>query len=306
MISLKCKSCGAEMAIDRSGEVFCDHCGNHSFFSDKDLAAYKSFRGNMLNYLRAMAERGEKSEEENNRLWEAAETLKLRTEDGTDINIEYLYSSDNNGVTMYMARTSVIFIFDKGKKNLVEKLDSNLSMLTFPAADMKNLNECFPRINGRFLLADGRYMLVIQRDNSFFPLSMFGALEPVHAAWIVSRMENIACVLAFSGISHNGISPDSVFINPVTHEAALLGNWWMAEALPEEPKGINEDLMDLRKTAKYAMGTFIGNAPKEFADFLNEKVKKEAFDDFADWDKVIEKGFGGRRFVKMNLEDAIF
>ena len=46
------------------------------------------------------------------------------------------------------------------------------------------------------------------------------------------------------------------------------------------------------------MGELKGEAPKEFINFVKGAPATEAYSDFSLWDTVIEKGFGGHKFVK--------
>ena len=64
-----------------------------------------------------------------------------------------------------------------------------------------------------------------------------------------------------------------------------------------ERKHSNQDLLDLRKTAK-SVAENIHN-PALLEEFLLSEPEGNAFQDFGAWDKVIEEGFGGHRFVKM-------
>ena len=105
-------------------------------------------------------------------------------------------------------------------------------------------------------------------------------------------MENICCELKYSNIQHGGIDERSLWVNPITHEGALFGDWRNVKSLSDVG-----DLVDIRKTA-------IGLAknsrnPIELYEFLNSNPAKDAFEDFSKWDEVINKGFGGHRFVKM-------
>ena len=55
--------------------------------------------------------------------------------------------------------------------------------------------------------------------------------------------------------------------------------------------------MDLRKTAKSVAENI--HSPALLEEFLLAEPEGDAFQDFGAWDKVIEEGFGGHRFVKM-------
>ena len=107
-------------------------------------------------------------------------------------------------------------------------------------------------------------------------------------------------MLAYSDIAHNGIDPESVFINARTHEAFLLGGWWNSAV---STGGSVQDLLDLRKTAKRITGTGYDSSPEEFRKFITSPPAGNAFDDFTQWDRVIETGFHGRKFKKLDLSN---
>lgn len=306
MISFKCKNCGGEMSVDRQGNLLCEYCGSKSVFKDLDLAEYKNYRLQVLNYLREIQDQRSSDTHKYDSLWNNAEAVRYKTSDNVDITINYIYTYQNEFATMYLAKQSVIYVFPKEYAHKAQAMDFWLSKVTFPAADMKGLERCFPANLNRFNLQDGAVLLSFSRRENFFPLAMFGALPAVHAAWIVSRMENICCVLEYSGLTHGDISTETIFINPITHEAMLCGGWWNAGKQVELMfKPVNEDLVGIRKTAERSMGVSPSDVPKEFARFLKEKPKTDAYADFERWDDVIEKGFGGRRFVKMNGNNDI-
>ena len=105
-------------------------------------------------------------------------------------------------------------------------------------------------------------------------------------------MENFACLLEFNGMDFSHMDEYSVFINPKTHEAHLLGGWW---DVPRAGKQVA--LSSLRRTAKRITGSRLAEGPKEYEEFINSKPKSNAYDDFAAWDAVIEYGFGGHNFA---------
>ncbi len=305
LIVYKCKSCGGEMSIDSSGALYCEFCGSKANFSDQDLQGYREFRSQMLNYLRSLHDTS-KDDVVMEMIWGRAEEIHFTTDEGADICIRYLYQATDGPATMYVTRNAVLYRFPKFYAKKAEEMLNGLNLLAYPEADIKGLQRCFPVITGNFRLSDGGVLLAFRREETVFPLSMYGALPVHHVAWIVSRMENIACVLEYSEMVHHGISIDSLFINPVTHEAVLYGGWWNAKQgnrfsalLP------NTDLVDLRATAKKMLGVNPGRLPKEFEAFLAEKPNRNAYDDFTVWDEVIEKGFGGRQFHKMEANENI-
>ena len=302
MLSFKCKTCGGELSVNDSGLLCCDYCGSRCAFGDDELLGYRHFRRQVLNYLRGV--RDQKADEagrDENALWESAETTLLKTDGGGEITIRYLHSHEDGGASVYLSRNSILYVFPSAQRHLAEQMIQGIGALSFPPADMKGLRDCFPSLTGQYALAGGGIMLACERPEHLFPLSMFGSLAPDHAAWVISRLENICCVLEYSGLIHGGISEHSVWINPFTHHAVLHGHWWGAQK-KQGRRGSSQDLLDLRKTAARILGIHKSQAPAEMLDFLNGKPADNAYADFEKWDRVIQEGFGGRRFAKMDVE----
>lgn len=295
MITYKCKNCGGEMTVSAEGSLYCEYCGSKAFFNDADIRLYKQFRLEFLNHLYALHQTTTSEEADESLLWQRAEHIWL--DNKTDVY--YLYTTNYDGVTIYLTRNSVLYRFKKNQIAKEEQMTAMLSKLNYPSADVRTLQNSFPKIIGIYPLEDESLLVALQRDENFYPLAMVGALEPQHAAWVVSRLENICCVLEYSGLLQNDINLQSVFMNPFTHQACLFGAWWKATALCNK----NTDLKALRTTAEQCMGIYAQRAPALFKKFIKDPPENNAFDDFQLWDKVIESkdGFGGRRFAKLKI-----
>jgi DNA-directed RNA polymerase subunit RPC12/RpoP len=299
MLNYKCPKCSGEMSVNRSGDLLCSYCDSKFNFTDKELKDYKEFRYNMLRYLSSIANHTAVSDDAE-KIWHRSDSESFVNTDGTDIEISYIYKSVTDGITCFTARNNVIFLFPAEKRPLAERYKNGVKLLSYPSADVRDLAQYFPVITGGFELKDGAYLLSVSKPEEVFPLGAFGSLPPVHAAWIVSRLENLCCVMEYSGLTHGGISLDGLFINARTHELYLLGGW------ENVTKGCTTlDLAMMRDTVKRLMGSESSKAPQEFSEFLDKKHLPDAYTDFADWDKVIETGFGGRRFEKLDLTDIM-
>lgn len=298
MISLKCKNCAGEMSVDLKGELVCPYCGSRNHFSDVEFAEYKNFRLNLLYYLRASADAAADAADDTF-LWSHHDNVNFTAANGVNVSIDYLFCYEEDYVKTYVARDSVIFIFDDRDKHKIDDMISGIGMLDYPSADLKNLDKYFPKMKSRIELKDNKTLVAFSKPENVYPLYAFGNLKPEHAAWVVSRLENFACVFEFSGIVHNGLSINSVFINPRTHEAYLYGGWWKARRKRSLSK--QNDLNELRKIASKLMGQYIADAPKEFKEFISGRPAEDAYADFGKWDEVIEKGFGGHKFIKLDM-----
>lgn len=297
MLSFQCNNCGGEMSVSRIGELDCPYCGTRNFFSDSQLEQYKEFRLRMLEYLRGLAE-NEQTKASEDKLWMNSESITFVTNDGTDITVEYVYKCIKDGIHIYAARKNVIMIYPQDKVSYAQNAIAAFSRIEYPQADMRGLNRSFPSLVGRFELNNGSYMVVLSKAESMYPVEMFGDLTAKHVEWIVSRLENIACVMEYNEMTHGGISPENVFINPKTHEAALLGGWHNAR---RKMRNENKDLLDIRSTAKKLLGRDYGDAPKPLIKFIDGSPAQDAYEDFAKWDSVIENELGGRHFTEFKL-----
>jgi len=285
------------MAVSRIGDLACPYCKSRNFFTDKELHEYKNFRIRVLEYLSAMSETT-KSDEKLAKLWRETNTVVFTDKDGTDITVKYIYKSVEDEIWMYSSHKNVIYIYPSNHKKRADSSINIISELTFPQADMKGLYRCFPVLTGRYELEDGRIMVVYSKDENLYPVAMFGNLVASHVEWIISRLENIACVLEFNDMTHGGITQESVFINPITHEVVLFGGWHKATKYIIPP---SRDLNDIRRVAEKLLGKGFGDAPKPLVKFIKSKPAKNAYIDFERWDEVIEKELGGRHFTKFKI-----
>ncbi len=288
MVQYKCRSCGGEMEIGSSGSLICPYCGSKSFMTDADFNENEQFRKKLLEYFKASAQNKE-FDYESDTLWKCNGEESYITVSGQSLSIQYMYKYDYEKATCYLARESVVYVFDDIEAQ--SAFMRGLKRLIFPAADAK-LHRCFPNIKMEIDLEGGKAVSVFVRRPHFYPVELFAPLQSEHLAWVISRMENICCAFEYAGITHGGICETSIWINPITHEGAIFGDWSGVKDMR-----VGEDLKSLRRLAINLAQN--ANHPIEMYSFLIEAPSKDAFADFEKWDEVINKGFGGHRFIKM-------
>ena len=137
---------------------------------------------------------------------------------------------------------------------------------------------------------------------------IFGKLGGRHIAWVISRLENLCCVLEYNGLVHPEIDPDSIYINPNNHTACLYSGWW--DVTRKNTTGVGghilsseDNLNGIRRTADAILDRNV-DAPSALIEFIGSRPRIDAYEDFAYWDEVIIRAFGKRRFVKMETEDS--
>jgi hypothetical protein len=175
-------------------------------------------------------------------------------------------------------------------------------------------------------------VLVLRRDPGLILLrdllhNAGGRLDPRHAAWILTRLHNLACYLSHLGLTHNAIGPDSVFVEPCHHGIALLGGWFHAAAVGAPLAGVpartiahapssllrdqrgdpRVDLELIKATGREMLGAegFGLDAdpalPRLLLDWLRTPTGGDAVADYAAWEKVRDSSLGPRRFARLEI-----
>ena len=305
MRDINCKNCGSIMVYDVSSMMaHCKFCGTSYVLDHKDTDYYKTF-------YRQMVESSDKEQERKMRddeLWDNANVLTLSTKEGRNIELKYLYSYSDKYADVYVTRRNIAFHFRAGENAKAENLRRMTSSLDYPSADTRELSDFFPRVTGAFILDDDTSLVVINKREDEYPLRLFGKLGGRHVAWIISRLENLCCVLEYNGLVHPEIDPDSIYINPNNHTACLYSGWW--DVTRKNTTGVGghilsseDNLNGIRRTADAILDRNV-DAPSALIEFIGSRPRIDAYEDFAYWDEVIIRAFGKRRFVKMETEDS--
>src|SRR5215475_3091590 len=155
-----------------------------------------------------------------------------------------------------------------------------------------------------------------------------GQLPPKHSAWVVSSLLNLACFFEVTGLTHNAIAPETVFVTAKNHAAYLLGGWWYAAPagshitlLPETnyalmPRSmaaskradIRLDLESIRAVGRTILGDATGlgligrsDLPKPMTSFLRLPSSGSAIEDYRAWSQALKDSFGPRRFMELPI-----
>lgn len=185
-------------------------------------------------------------------------------------------------------------------------------------------------------LGDNGIVSVIDRPVEYILLADLlnhyeGKIPAVHVAWIVSSLMNMACYLKWAGLCHGAISMANILVAPKWHSIMLVGGWGFATefggrpaALPERttsllPKLVvsgatvdeKVDLQLIRATAQELLGCPGGgglhmnaDVPTAMREWLLLPPADGAFKDYAGWSTCLDKSYGKRKFVEMNVTPA--
>jgi len=279
--------------------------------SDTDY--YRDFYERMRGFLR-LSKDGQERRIRADELWNSASEEVFECTDGRKIDVKSLNVYKDMDATVYTARQNIIFRFDPQNAAFTDKFRKAVSSLDYPSADTKNLSDFFPTISGGFGLTDGSALLAVKKSEDEYPLRLFGRLDGRQTAWIVSRLENLCCVLEYNSLVHTNFDIDDVYIDPYDHTASLYGSWWKVVPNNTTVSGVTyttrHNLVSLRSIAAQVLGfgsvsdvRETGDLPKPFADFIRSAPASNAYDDFAHWDEVLMQSYGERRFVTMDTDD---
>jgi hypothetical protein len=237
---------------------------------------------------------------------------------------------------MAVASGCVAFLIEKGHSTLFATGLRRIDEIRYPDAKVRsNISRFMPHVLGVCETAR-RHVAIIAKTADAVLLKdivahMGGQLPPRHVAWVVSSLLNLACFLEVTGLTHNAISPETVFVSAQHHAAYLLGGWWYAtpaghriEQLPAAtyavmPRSmatskcadIRLDLESIRAVGRTILGdsTGIGLAgrrdlPKQMADFLRLPGPDSAIADYQTWRQVLRDSFGPPRFVELPVSSS--
>ena len=183
--------------------------------------------------------------------------------------------------------------------------------------------EVFLPLVTRVIRTDEGLLIETGKRTGELPLSRVldfygGTLDSRHAAWIISRLLGICCYAEVSGIVWNCLTEENLLLDPAAHTVRVGGGWWFAAREGHGMTGVQSSvydclssltrtdgiachLTDLECVKAIARRIFPDDAPKAVRDYAESICSSSAFAEMEQWENVILKGFGGRKFTKMNV-----
>lgn len=261
-------------------------------------------------------------------IWFEKDVLLLESINGKKYKLKYLRKHSFELGFFYIGRQHLIYVLDRKNKKFLDNALNVLRNLKYADAKMeKEFKRYFPQIVDTFELKTGEYCLVLKKDSTDFLLSDFvdfyknqnKVVEDKHCAWIISRLNNIACFLKYNHLVHNGISLTNCFISPKYHTIMLLGGWWYCVPEGEKLIGTQKSVYDVMpvKEKSEKISTYktdlecvkqIGrqlnkNVPKPFENWINKAASNDAFKEFDEWNKVLYDSYGERKFIVLEISE---
>ena len=251
MAILKCKMCGGTLDYDQQQNLaVCPYCGNKSTVFDQDRKLFEQFQDQFA----ALLNQSPKSAPEEG-FWVDASREELVREDGAVMEITYLTKRRADLCTMYVARHNIIFLFEQEHADYAARYREMVGKLTYPSPDMeRELTNYVPRVVTECRLEDGRIFLAIEKKEGTYPLKMLGTLMDRHVAWVISRLENLCCLLGYNNMVLNAFTAENLFVDPVNHQIYLYGGWWFAGYTGSETLGASESVIPYLKKSGHFLG----------------------------------------------------
>ena len=266
-------------------------------------------------------------------LWRIPGLLELRGTDGTLRRARYVRDFPFELGTAYLGGSLLTFVIEDEYADLAETARRTIAGLGYANDGMRDsLAGRLPVLKTGFKTRD-QTVLILERPAETLRLRdvldhFGGRIDPVHVAWIVSELLNLACYLAWAGVAHDDISLDSVYIVPAQHKVWLPGGWWYANpiggrmnALPERTLTVAPaTVLDTKQASpRVALelirllgrellgdpdGLRLGadpTVPKALGAWLRLPAPDSPREDYGQWPRVLRDSFGPPRFVALDL-----
>jgi hypothetical protein len=237
---------------------------------------------------------------------------------------------------MAIAVNRVAFLIEKEHAILFDRGVRRIEEIRYPDAKIRSdLARFMPDVQGTYETAKHHIAIIAKAEEVVLLKDLVarvgGQLAPKHTAWVVSSLLNLACFFEVTGLTHNAISAETVFVAAKQHAAYLLGGWWYAaptrgriELLPEAtytilPRSmatskradIRLDLESIRAVGRTILGDWTGlglarreDLPKPMANFLRLPSSGSAIEDYRAWGQALTDSFGRRRFMELPISSS--
>ncbi len=273
-----------------------------------------------------------------NNTWDGPAKLSFKSVDGkSTFNFKYRRVTDIDIGKMYVGSTKLMYVIEPAYEDLFRNGIKMIDTIKYPA---KRFEEQFKRQMPNVIKvvnADIGFVVVMEKTEELVLLKDLldylpnNKMDSKHMAWIVSTLANVACFLELNNIAHGAITPSNYWVSPEHHSGVLLGGWWYARpanekliALPSETLSIlpasiftdklaktSYDRMLIKAVGLECVGdkTHTGSTllkdptvPATVLNWLRSPSSVSALEDYFNWSKARDNGFGPRKFVELVVD----
>jgi hypothetical protein len=264
---------------------------------------------------------------------------RFETIDGLKVQIPYMKKREFDLGQMCISETQIVFEVENQYKDLFDSAHYRMKSFKFMNEKMANeMMRYLPQPESVFKTKKSHVMILRKTPDQVLLADLIeylgGRVVPIpHIGWILNSLYNVACYLQWSGLVHNGISPETVFVSPTKHSCMILGGWWFSKregdkltALPTDlikfiPSDVirtktaksKTDLELIKATGRAVLGDAVGahlkldkKLPEGIIKWLELPSSGEAVKDYGTWKReVILPVFGPPKFVPMKIDTQV-
>jgi hypothetical protein len=263
----------------------------------------------------------------------------LRLKDGRTIKLRVLREHAFELGRCFVTPTSVLYLIDEAHRALYDAGMTAIRGLTYASDKMRaEFERYFPAAIAftEFETEQGP-LVAFRKDPGVLRLDdllahVGGKLDARHAAWVMTRLTNIASYLKWAKLAHGAIDLSTCFVSPEHHTVLLLGGWWYARPfgatlshLPASSAALRRAVLSPKEIADKAAShrldlelvralgrTVLGHTgtaalaldpavPKPMARWLLSPTGGDAWADFKSWEAARDAAFPVRQFVHLEV-----
>jgi hypothetical protein len=253
--------------------------------------------------------------------WKEPGRIRFKTTTGTLFLNPIIEKTFELGI-YYILKNSIVYIIDKNKEKYARNYMEKVFNLDFIDDKMEEtIKPCIPAVKSHGKLEDGRYFLIVKKEEDTIPLSevqkqLADEEYSKHFLWFVSRLQKLCCFLSLNNLVHNGFVEDSIFVNPRFHIIVIIGGWFYTCQIGEKmigcprqvyevmpPKNKNSKIADCNNDleAIKAIGRKVKNLPPKINNFFNCGSKNDPFEELKKWDIALDKSVK-RSFRELKID----
>lgn len=235
----------------------------------------------------------------------------------------------------YTGRRQVAFHVPDSNTDMVKNWLMNTDKFHTPALNPAMQKNFAPQLSARptlFTLKDESSLIVVPKHPDFLclkhVLAKRGQLDPVHVAWIMSRLTVLNMLLKDRDIPNLEIVPASVFINPSDHTLFLASGWQYALSFDKKAIAAPKKLARLcpgislngnaqpmhgsvmiKALGRECLGDPVGvllqkrkDVPKPFTTWLNSPSNNDSHVEAKRWSEAKDASFK-KQFIDLTLTE---
>lgn len=259
---------------------------------------------------------------------------------GGKIGLNYVSLHEIDAGEVIISDHAVTYAFDSGSSFLATKEMDAIESFKFADQKMRDyMSQFLPSIARKMELDGNKYAISYKRlGDEILLLDLMNHykskgedIPSEHAAWMCSGLFNIAAWMKVNNIIHGAISPEMIMVSPEQHRIRLVGGWGFSTPNGKRPEVLPNRTIDLlprlavagtvvdgkidseliRLTIREVLGDGSGtklirnkNIPEPITSWLLMPAQDDAIKEYAEWHKVLEKAWGKRKFVHMNIKPS--